>query len=126
VRIVSWNLAGRVKRLDEQAKRLLALEADHLCLQEVTPNTLIQWELLLGDAGYDTIQHGEPDPSTERSRPLMVLSTSRGASARVAVADAPWPERMSAAASLDAKGLSSTSPEDGSIRGAQLSCSSTA
>jgi hypothetical protein len=89
VRIVSWNLAGRVKRLDEQAKRLLALEADHLCLQEVTPNTLIQWELLLGDAGYDTIQHGEPDPSTERSRPLMVLSTSRGASARVAVADAP-------------------------------------
>lgn len=92
--IVSWNLAGRVKRLGEQAERLLALEADHLCLQEVTPNTLIQWEVLLGEAGYDAIQHGEPDPSTERSRPLMVLTASRGASKPVAVADVPWSERV--------------------------------
>jgi len=40
VLLVSWNLAGRVKRLAEQAERLLALDADLICLQEVTPNTL--------------------------------------------------------------------------------------
>ncbi|HEY5286403.1 MAG TPA: endonuclease/exonuclease/phosphatase family protein [Solirubrobacteraceae bacterium] len=94
VLIVSWNLAGRVQRLGEQAERLLALEADHLCLQEVTPNTLIRWEVLLSEAGYDAIQHGEPDPCTERSRPLMVLVASRRATKRVTVADVPWPERV--------------------------------
>jgi exonuclease III len=38
VLIVSWNRAGRVKRLKDQAKLVLALEADVLCLQEVTPH----------------------------------------------------------------------------------------
>lgn len=92
MRIVSWNLAGRVKRLGEQAERLLALDADHLCLQEVTPNTLIQWEVLLGEAGYDAIRHGES--TAERSRPLMVLTASRGSTKRVEVADVPWSERV--------------------------------
>ena len=40
--VVSWNLAGRVQRLAEQAERLLALDADLLCLQEVTLKTLAQ------------------------------------------------------------------------------------
>jgi exonuclease III len=40
VLLVSWNLAGCVKRLEEQARRLLALDADVLCLQEATLSAL--------------------------------------------------------------------------------------
>ena len=90
----SWNLAGRVKRLAEQAERLLALDADLIRLQEVTPNTLAQWELLLDEAGYEGITHAEPEHLTDRSRPLIVLTACRGAEQRVAVADVPWPERV--------------------------------
>ncbi len=73
--LVSWNVAGRAKRLSEQAERLLALDADVVCLQEVTPSTLPIWEALFA-AKYDGIAHGEV-PLRRRSRPLAVLTASR-------------------------------------------------
>ena len=57
--LVSWNVAGRLKRLPEQAERLLALQADVICLQEVTQNTLARWRTLLSGAGYQGFEHGE-------------------------------------------------------------------
>ena len=39
MRLISWNVAGRRSRLDEQAARVLELEPDVVCLQEVTPVT---------------------------------------------------------------------------------------
>jgi exonuclease III len=50
VLLLSWNVAGRVKRLPEQAERLLELGADVVCLQELTRNTLPRWQSLLGEA----------------------------------------------------------------------------
>jgi exonuclease III len=44
--LVSWNVAGRMKRLEEQAERLLGLEADAICLQEVTRSTSPRWRQL--------------------------------------------------------------------------------
>jgi exonuclease III len=34
--LVSWNVAGRVRRQAEQAERVTALTPDIVCLQEVT------------------------------------------------------------------------------------------
>jgi exonuclease III len=91
--IVSWNVAGRVKRLQEQAEALLSLQADVLCLQEATPNTLPLWQSLLHEAGYLGIAHGEP-PSRGRSRPLIVMTASRVPLHAVMVDALPWSERV--------------------------------
>jgi exonuclease III len=96
VRLVSWNVAGRVKRLPEQAERLLTLDADVVCLQETTPGTLAPWQALLADAGYSGIAHAEL-PTAGRSRPLAVLTACRTSLHAVLVDGVPWPERVLAA-----------------------------
>jgi exonuclease III len=93
VLIVSWNLAGRVKCLEQQGKLLLGLGADVLCLQELTPSTLPRWRAELETAGYHTL---EP-PAPGGSRRLSVLSAARVPLAALEVPDLPWPERVLAA-----------------------------
>jgi exonuclease III len=90
--LVSWNVAGRVKRLDEQAERLLSLQADAICLQEVTPGTVPRWRRILDDAGYFGVAHGDLDAG--RSRPLAVMTASREPVEPVAIRAVPWPERV--------------------------------
>jgi exonuclease III len=91
--LLSWNVAGRVKRLPEQAERLLEPAADVVCLQEVTHSTLPLWRALLHGAGYVGIEHGEL-PVTGRKRPLAVLTASRTPLHAVLVDGVPWPERV--------------------------------
>ena len=94
--LVSWNVAGRKTRLDEQAARVLALEPDLVCLQEVTPVTAEAWLERLAAAGL----HGALAPlpkAREGSRPLAVLTAARGELDVISVADVPWPERVLAA-----------------------------
>lgn len=91
--LVSWNVAGRVKRLAEQAEALISLHADVVCLQEVTPSTLPRWRSRLQEAGYAGVAHGEL-PSRGRTRPLVVLTASRMALHAVLVDGVPWPERV--------------------------------
>jgi exonuclease III len=91
--LVNWNLAGRVKRLPEQAEQLLGLGADILCLQELTRTTLPVWRDLLETAGYAGIAHGDLETSA-RSRPLSVLTATRTPLHPVLVDDVPWPERV--------------------------------
>jgi exonuclease III len=96
VLLVSWNVAGRKTRLDEQAARVLALEPDLVCLQEVTPVTAEAWLERLAAAGL----HGALAPlpkAREGSRPLAALTAARGELDVISVADVPWPERVLAA-----------------------------
>jgi exodeoxyribonuclease-3 len=90
--LVSWNVAGRVTRLAEQAERLLGIGADVICLQEVTRSTLPRWQELLKDTGYLGVEHGDLDSG--RSRPLAVLTACRGPIQPVAIDAVPWPERV--------------------------------
>jgi exonuclease III len=91
--LVSWNVAGRVKRLPEQAEHLLTLNADVMCLQEVTLSTLPTWQAVLAEAGYPGIAHGEL-PVGGRRRRLIVVTASRTTLHPVLVDGAPWPERV--------------------------------
>ena len=90
--LVSWNLAGRVTRLAEQAERLLGLNADAICLQEITRSTLPRWQQILKDAGYRGVQHGDLDAG--RARPLAVLTAHREPIEPIPVHAVPWPERV--------------------------------
>jgi endonuclease/exonuclease/phosphatase family metal-dependent hydrolase len=101
--VLSWNLAGRVRRLAEQADRVLGVGADVICLQELTPNTLPRWREILGSggAGYRGVEHAAVDPSSGRSRPLVVLTACREPLSAVPVADVPWSERVLAVRRAD-------------------------
>jgi exonuclease III len=95
LRLVTWNVAGRVTRQPEQAAVIAAVGADVVALQEVTPRTLPMWRDALHAAGL-TAQHTalEPPPATDGRRPLGVLTAAREPLVRLAPIPAlPWPER---------------------------------
>jgi exonuclease III len=90
--IAGWNLAGRVKRIEEQAELLLALDADVLCLQELTPTTLPVWQARLQAAGYHALP--ATGPPAQSSRRLSVLSAARVPLQALELPGLPWPERV--------------------------------
>jgi exonuclease III len=94
--LVSWNVAGRKSRLDEQAARILELEPDLVCLQEVTPLTATWWVERLAGAGL-ACEVAPLPKAREGSRPLAVLTAAREPLAPVPVDEVPWPERVLAA-----------------------------
>lgn len=112
--LVTWNVAGRVKRQPEQAKLLIGLDADVLCLQELTVSTLASWRAQLQQAGYHVVAS---TADRARPRPLHVLTAARRPLETIAVADAPWPERVLAARLQDGSEVvnvhSPTSPKPG-------------
>jgi endonuclease/exonuclease/phosphatase family metal-dependent hydrolase len=93
--LISWNVAGRVARLDEQVERLTAYRCDLVCLQEVTPTTAPRWVSALKQDGhtYVGVARLEPREATPR-RPLSVLVASRWDAAEVPVEGLPWSERV--------------------------------
>jgi endonuclease/exonuclease/phosphatase family metal-dependent hydrolase len=96
VLLVSWNVAGRKGRLDEQAERVLGLGPDLVCLQEVTPVTVVPWAERLAEAGLVAVVAPLP-AARETSRPLAVLTAARDPVEVVPMDDVPWPERVLAA-----------------------------
>jgi exonuclease III len=93
VLLVSWNVAGRKSRLDEQAERVLGLGPDLVCLQEVSPVTAVPWAERLAEAGLVAVVAPLP-AARETSRPLAVLTAARDPVEVLPVDDVPWPERV--------------------------------
>jgi exonuclease III len=95
VRLVSWNVAGRVRRQPEQAEVVAALGADVVALQEVTARTLPLWRDALAGAGFPHIVCALDEPPEATGRRLLgVLTAAREPLARLPEpADVPWPER---------------------------------
>lgn len=94
--LVSWNVAGRRGRLDDQAEAVLGLSPDVVCLQEVTPATARPWVERLAVAGLAAAV--SPLPAVrEGSRPLGVLTAARESLSVEQVEGVPWPERVHAA-----------------------------
>jgi exonuclease III len=52
IELLSWCVAGRVRRLPEQANRIIDVAPDVICLQEVTRSTEATWTQLLCAAGW--------------------------------------------------------------------------
>jgi endonuclease/exonuclease/phosphatase family metal-dependent hydrolase len=94
LRVLTWNVAGRLSRLDVQADRVIAHGSDVVCLQEVIPNALPRWMSRLQTAGYD-VAASPVLPDAPRLRRLGVVIASRYPIGPVAArAGVPWPERL--------------------------------
>ena len=96
MRLVSWNVAGRVARQAEQARAVAGVAADVVALQEVTARTLPLWRAALAGAGLDVCHTTLDDPPAAPGRRLLgVLLAARAPLARLpAPPAAPWPERV--------------------------------
>jgi exodeoxyribonuclease III len=104
--LVSWNVAGRLRRQATQAERVAALSPDIVCLQEVTARSAPPWTEALHEAGLTHVRIAEPPTAATvaaapapapRSRPLSALLASRSAQEPVVVQAVPWLERVIAA-----------------------------
>lgn len=92
--LVSWNVAGKVQRVPEQAARIAALRPDAVCLQEVTARAAPLWEHAMRSIGLECISRPAPPPAHDRrARRLSVLTATRERIQVGAVEGVPWPER---------------------------------
>lgn len=98
MRLITWNVAGRVARLPQQVEAVGAHPWDVVCLQEVTPTTLAPWSRALQEMGLAHVRSsmddwlsGEPPPDGRR---LGVVVASRSRLEVVSSAHPPWPERL--------------------------------
>ncbi len=95
MRLVTWNVAGRVTRQREQAEVLALAGADVVALQEVTRRTLPLWRAALAEAGFSATASTVDVPKPAGRRVLGVLVAAREPLALTpAPADLPWPERV--------------------------------
>jgi exonuclease III len=93
IRLLCWNVAGRVRSLPDQARVLAALRPDVVCLQEVTVTTRGGWIEALREAGLSSAAVSESTAGSP-ARPLHTLTASRAKLLTRPVADLPWPERV--------------------------------
>jgi exonuclease III len=102
--VVSWNVAGRVRSIQEQASALAQRPADLVALQEVRATALAAWRSELEALGFEHVVAtlGDLAPR-EPERRLGVLVASRTPLEPLAPLDElPWPERhLAVRATLD-------------------------
>ena len=98
LRLLSWNVAGRVGDRPRQASVVGGESPDVVCLQEITPTTAPPWRAALRDSGLTDVQSslddwipGEPPPDGRR---LGVRVAARWPQRTLRVAHPPWPERL--------------------------------
>jgi exonuclease III len=93
MRLVSWNVAGRLARQPDQAAAVLAMAPDVVALQEVTVNSVGLWREALAGAGLVHAVTPLDDGPPPRPRRLAVLTAARGPVRRLPLDGLPWPER---------------------------------
>ena len=93
MRVLTWNVAGRVARQSEQADAVKRVGADVVALQEVTARTVALWRAALADAGLGSCECALDDAPAEPGRRLLgVLTAAREPLRRLPPPSCvPWP-----------------------------------
>jgi exodeoxyribonuclease III len=95
MRLVTWNVAGRVTRQPEQAEAVAAVGAEVIALQEVTARSLPLWRAALEAAGFHGLEAALDGAPPVRGRRLLgVLTGAREPIRRLPSPEVPWPERL--------------------------------
>jgi exonuclease III len=98
MRILSWNVAGRVRSVAEQAAEVVGFGADVVALQEVRASARDAWGAALAGGGWASQHYSAPPPGGTAERRLGVLLAARDALEPLPGIDGlPWPERYAAA-----------------------------
>jgi exonuclease III len=95
-RVVSWNVAGRVRSVAEQARALARRPADVVALQEVRASARAAWEHELAQLGYAHVAATLPVdhvPQGPERRLGVLVAARRPLEPCPPLAALPWPER---------------------------------
>jgi exonuclease III len=96
--VLSWNVAGRVRSVAEQAAALATRDADVVALQEIRASAAPAWREALAASGLIHQHYSAPPPGATAERRLGVLLAARAALEPLpAIEGVPWPERYAAA-----------------------------
>ena len=98
-RLISWNVAGRVKKLAAQINGLAEYKSDVTALQEVTATTIPLWRRELEERDYQVVTSLDVAHNREElvgERKYEVLTAEHRPVELLSPADfgAPWPERV--------------------------------
>jgi exodeoxyribonuclease III len=111
VRLITWNVAGRVTRQPEQAEVIERAGADVVALQEVTARTLPLWRDAFARIGLEASETAlDGAPRAGGRRVLGVLTAAREPLRRLDPPEVPWPERIVCCALGDVEILNLHSP----------------
>lgn len=91
LKLISWNVAGRTKLLDEQVRALVRQEPDVVALQEMRASTLPRWRRALAEVGLETAIDSSSLADTRR---LFNLTASRRPAIDLPSPPGPQPERV--------------------------------
>ena len=98
LRVVSWNVAGRVRGVPVQAAALCEGEYDVIALQEIRVTSLGAWRAELRGRGYDWVESSldghDPAARLAPDRRLGVMIAARGPLGPVSEPSVPWQERV--------------------------------
>jgi exonuclease III len=97
--VVTWNVAGRVRTVEQQAAALADQPADVVALQEVRLSSIGPWREALGRLGFEhvvtSLDSHEAGARLAPERRLGVLvASAEPVEALPAPAGVPWPERV--------------------------------
>jgi exonuclease III len=92
-RVLTWNVAGRVKEVQRQIDVVIAEPWDVVCLQEITPTTRDRWAAALEDEGMHAAASDWPVEPVGSRRLAVMIASRAPIDGQVAVPDLPWPER---------------------------------
>jgi endonuclease/exonuclease/phosphatase family metal-dependent hydrolase len=79
--------------LGEQAEKIAEIQADVVCLQEISARNAARWTELLSTAGLEHEIVALPPRGAVRPRPLSVLTAARRELRELPIANIPWVER---------------------------------
>jgi endonuclease/exonuclease/phosphatase family metal-dependent hydrolase len=103
--VLSWNVAGRVRSVAQQAAAVGEVQADLVALQEVRASAFAAWRDALGALGYPHVTATLSDAAVRAApeRRLGVLVAAREPVEALAPLETlPWPERhLAVRATLD-------------------------
>jgi exonuclease III len=102
VKLLSWNVAGRVALFDDQAKAVARREPDVVALQEVRPSTAERWRRSLAAAG---LPFAVDSSAFRNGRRLFNLTASRFELVELPAIPGPQPERTVSAVAETPAGL---------------------
>jgi exonuclease III len=91
--LVSWNVAGRLQLLPDQAIRVADAAPDIVCLQEVIDRAVPLWEHALAAIGLEHFAHPPRPPAPGRRRLAVLIASREPVREFEEIPDLPWPER---------------------------------
>jgi exonuclease III len=91
VKLITWNVAGRVAKLDRQVGALDRAEPDLVCLQEIRASTVPRWRAALEDMG---LAHFADSSAFIGPRRYFVVTASRWELTELPAIPGPYPERV--------------------------------